>query len=88
MKPSPRVVRNFYVLAQVDGMKSPISGGPRLRDGGLTLTLYQRSGGNVETALKLNCFARCDGTLRVEVNVLLPWSFDETDGQLRIETKR
>lgn len=86
MAPSPRVVRNFFVRGEVDGRRSLVCGGPRARDGGLTLTLYQRSSGEVETALKLYCIARSNGTLLVEAEPRLSWSFQ--GGKLRIETKR
>jgi hypothetical protein len=86
MPPSPRVVRNFWLKGIMDGRRSPIRGGPRARDGGLTLTLYQRSGGEVRAALSLHCLAHSDGTLVVEVEACLSWSF--LDGTLRIETKR
>ncbi len=88
MAPSPRVVRNFFVRGEVDGRRSKISGGPRARDGGLTLTLYQRDGGEVELALKVHCFACSNGTLRLEVVPALPWKFADSNGKLHIETKR
>ena len=88
MAPSPKVVRNFWLKGAVDGRRSLIRGGPRAREGGLSLTLYQRSVGSIETALRLHCFACSDGTLRVEVEPVLPWSFTDRDGRLRIETKR
>lgn len=86
MPPSPRVVRNFWLKGTVDGRRSSIRGGPRTRDGGFLLTLYQRSGGEVSAALSLHGLALSDGTLVVEVKASLSWSFQ--DGTLRIETKR
>lgn len=88
MPPSPRVVRNFWLRGEVDGRLSRVSGGPRARDGGLRLTLYQRDRGKIETALKVLCFASSDGTLRIEVEPVLPYSFSDTDGTIRIETNR
>jgi hypothetical protein len=88
MKPSPRVVRNFYVRAEVDGRRSLVSGGPRARDGGLALTLYQRRNGEAATAIEIYCFALPDGRLVVEVKPILPHSFERKSGTLRIETKR
>jgi hypothetical protein len=84
----PRAVRNFWVAGDVDGRRSRISGGPRARDGGISLTLYQRKEGGVTEALKVECLACEDGTLRVEVEPVLPFRFIRTSGKLRIETKR
>ncbi len=84
----PRVVRNFWVAGDVDGRRSRISGGPRARDGGLSLTLYQRKEGGVAVALKVECHSRSDGTLSLEVEPALPFKFTREDGKLRIETKR
>jgi len=84
----PRVVRNFWVAGEVDGRRTRIGGGPRARDGGVSLTLYQRDNGEVAVALKVHCMACTDGTLRLEVEPVLPFIFVTTDGRLRIETRR
>ena len=84
----PRVVRNFWVAGEVDGRRTRIGGGPRARDGGISLTLYQRDDGEVATALKVHCIASSDGTLRLEVEPVLPFKFARRDGRLRIETRR
>jgi hypothetical protein len=83
----PRTVRNFWIHARVDGRESRVCGGPRAKDGGLSLTLYQRSDGNVVAALQVNCFALSDGSLRLEVEPLLPLTLPNTK-ELVIETKR
>ena len=84
----PRVVRNFWVAGEVDGRRTRIRGGPRRRDGGVSLTLYQRADGEVATALKVHCIACADGTLCLEVEPVLPFTFVPRDGRLRIETRR
>ena len=84
----PRVVRNFWIAGDVDGRRSPVSGGPRGRDGGLSLTLYQRTEGQVAASLRVHCSAGRDGTLALEVEPVLPFRFARRDGKLRIETKR
>jgi hypothetical protein len=88
MASSPRAVRNFWVTGEIDGRRNPISGGPRARDGGISLTLYQRSEGSIETSLKVSCSASPDGTLRVEVAPVLPFRLTRRDGTLKIVTKR
>jgi hypothetical protein len=84
----PRAVRNFWVAGDVDGRRSRITGGPRARDGGISLTLFQRNKGCVAEVLKMKCLAREDGTLSLEVEPVLPFRFTRRDGKLRIETKR
>jgi hypothetical protein len=84
----PRVVRNFWLEADVDGRISTVAGGPRGKDGGITLRIYQRSGGEVKTALRIECHACRDGTLRLDAKPALPHRLDRKAGTLRIETKR
>ena len=38
-------MRNFYMESQVDGRKTLITGGPRTKDGGMVITLYQKEKG-------------------------------------------
>jgi len=83
----PRNVRNFWIHAQVDGRRSRVCGGPRRKDGGLSLTLYQRSGGTIVAALQVECLALTDGTLRLEASPFRPFTVSDTS-ELRIETKR
>ena len=47
----PRVVRNFWLEADVDGRVSTVAGGPRGKDGGITLRIYQRSGGEEDVEI-------------------------------------
>jgi hypothetical protein len=84
----PRIVRNFWVAGDVDGRRSTLSGGPRGRDGGLSLTLYQRMEGQIAASLRVRCSACRDGTLSLEVEPVLPFRFARRDGKLRIKTKR
>lgn len=84
----PRIVRNFWLSADVDGRKSRITGGPRGRDGGVTLRIYQRSGGEVKAALTVRCHACRDGTLRLKVTPSLSNRLDRGSGTFHIETKR
>ena len=84
----PRHVRNFWVEGRVDGRRSPVTGGPRARDGGVSLTLYQREAGAVRTALTIECRALNDGTLRITVSPSLPSTFTCRSRTLQIETKR
>ena len=52
-----RTVRNFWLEATIDGRRTRLVGGPRAKDGGMSLTLYQRSGGSVACALEISCLS-------------------------------
>ena len=61
------VVRNFYLEADIDGMKTKVASGPKAKDGGMTVYLHQRDDGDiVHNALKIRCTER-DGKLLTEV---------------------
>lgn len=47
--------RNFWVCADIEGRQTLLEGGPKRRDGGLSLKLYQRDEGAIETALTISC---------------------------------
>lgn len=59
-------VRNFWIEVDIDGRKTPLCGGPRRKDGGMDVSLYQRDEGNVELALHIRCFER-NGKLTIVV---------------------
>jgi hypothetical protein len=82
----PRMVRNFWIDARIDGRRSVLRGGPRSKEGGLALTLYQRREGDVSAALVVTCIACTDGMLCLSVEPRLP-SLTE-DRRLVIKTRR
>lgn len=49
------MVRNFYLEASVDGRKTDVGTGPRAKDGGMNLTVYQRNKGAIETVVSVYC---------------------------------
>lgn len=51
-------VRNFYVNCEIDNRATALTGGPATKNGGLYLTLYQRSDNEVVTAIKINCYEK------------------------------
>jgi len=66
----PRNVRNFWLIANVDGRATPVETGPRAKDGGFSLTVLMREGGAVSgTRLYVTGYALSDGQLRVDVSV-------------------
>lgn len=60
----PRVVRNFWVDAQIDGRQTALSGGPTGAGGGFDLTIKQRDvdgDGNVMVTTAYEIMGRADG---------------------------
>lgn len=74
-------VRNFYVEADIDGRQTTLGGGPRSKDGEMTVCLYQRVEGCISDPVKIKCRER-NGVLTTEI-------FDP-DGNLiyKYESKR
>lgn len=64
----PRCVRNFWLSARIDGRRSSFASGPRSKEGGFHLDIYQRDGGEVSTRpLRITGVCR-DGKLAVSVH--------------------
>ena len=62
----PRCVRNFWLTADIDGMRSQFASGPRGRDGGFRLEIRMRDHGEISPPLLV--WGRClDGQLKVTV---------------------
>lgn len=60
-------VRNFYVEADIDGRQTKLGGGPKAKDGEMTVHIHQRSDGDiVSDAVKIRCTER-NGELMTEV---------------------
>lgn len=60
-------VRNFYVEADIDGRQTTLGGGPKAKDGGMTVLIHQRHDGDVVYhAVKIRCTER-NGELLTEV---------------------
>jgi hypothetical protein len=54
-------VRNFWVDGDVDGRETALSGGPRAKNGGMSIKILQRDNGNIVTAYKIYCGVSPDG---------------------------
>lgn len=50
-------VRNFWIAADVDGYQNLLEGGPRRKDGGLDVTIYQRDDGSITHPIRIFCRA-------------------------------
>ena len=73
-------VRNFYVDIKADGRETPITGGSRLKDGGMSGKIYIRNEGDIDVGVNIDAREQ-NGQL-----ILRVWS---TDGQeIVVETTR
>lgn len=48
-------MRNFWLTADIDGRKTPLAGGARAKDGGMTVEIRQRAKGNSVVAFTIVC---------------------------------
>ena len=62
------MVRNFWVEANIDGRQTDLTGGPRRKDGGMEIDLYQREDGYISRPIKIKC-REWDGKLITEIYV-------------------
>ena len=62
-------MRNFYMKSMVDGRKTPITGGPRSKDGGMFITLYQKEKGESVEILNVTSSVLPDGKLRTVIRM-------------------
>ena len=49
-------VRNFYVYGLIDGRKTPLTGGPQSKNGGMFLKITQRDKGGIRDAALIHCW--------------------------------
>jgi len=66
-------MRNFYLTAGIDGRKEPLCGGPRAKDGEMTVEIRQRDEGCSVVAFTLNCH---------ELNGILTTSVIDRNGKI------
>jgi len=70
-------VRNFWVEADIDGYNSTPAGGPRRKDGGMDITVYQREDGGIKTAVQIFCRSLGEKLItKVEINGKLVGKFE------------
>ena len=63
----PKNVRNFWLSARIDGRNSLLEGGPQSKDGGFSLAIFQRDGGDVREAAIIEG-REIDGVLTLRIN--------------------
>ena len=49
-------LRNFWIEASIDGRRTDLEGGPRAKDGGMGVTIYQRDNGSKVTSATVSCY--------------------------------
>ena len=59
-------VRNFYVEADIDGRETILGGGPRNKEGGMTVKIFQRIDGGISHPIKI-VSRECNGELTTEI---------------------
>ena len=59
-------VRNFYVEADIDGRQTMLGGGPRNKEDGMKVCIYQRVDGAISDPIKIICTEH-DGVLTTEI---------------------
>lgn len=78
--PKPKPVRNWWITTEIDGRATTLAGGPRSKDGGFTLRIYQRDEGEIDTA------AIIEGKIAHDGELLLIYEIAGNNGSYR--TKR
>ena len=59
-------VRNFWIDAYIDGRQTVLSGGPKNKEGGMEVCIYQREEGGIISAVHIKCVEQ-NGRLATEV---------------------
>jgi hypothetical protein len=78
----PRVTRNFWIEANIDGRSSTLEGGPRGRRGEFSLVVYIRDNGSVLRAVTVSGQAMSDGTLAVHASAASDVTNDSQTGHV------
>ena len=63
----PRNTRNFWIEGQIDGRNSELSGGPRNKDGGISVKIKQRNNKGITEAIRIDGIADSEGNLSLKV---------------------
>lgn len=59
-------VRNFWINAYIDGRQTVLSGGPKNKEGGMRIEIYQREEGGIVNAVEIKC-VEYSGRLATEI---------------------
>lgn len=82
------MVRNFWVDGYIDGRQTVLAGGPKSKDGGMGINIFQRDEGGIEEAVCIRCW-EIGGKLITTVSAKVPCVEGyEMQEVARYETKR
>jgi len=73
-------MRNFWLEGNIDGRKSPITGGPQSKDGGFRLNVRMRDNGESVVGLRI------EG--RVVDHQLILTAYNDEGDEVHISTRR
>jgi hypothetical protein len=59
--------RNFWIDASIDGRKTPLTGGPRSKDGGFDLRIFMRSDSGIISPVYIRGWAGGDNQLHLDI---------------------
>ena len=59
-------MRPFYIVAEIEGRKTPLTGGPQRKDGKANVYVLVRDNGESICAYEIKCYSK-DGKLKVDV---------------------
>jgi len=62
------MVRNFWIDANIEGRQTMLSGGPRRKDGGMSVYISQRKDGEIITPIQITCYEH-NGILKTTVTI-------------------
>jgi hypothetical protein len=82
-------VHNFQIHGRVDGRETGLNAGPRSKDGGISITVYMRDEGGIETGVTVSGRATSDGRLVLDVAPGTAGTVTATEGGgFTVETTR
>ena len=61
-------VRNFWIEADIDGRQSTLAGGPRNKNDGMEIDIYQRDDGTIYHAVDIWCHVDPEGNLVTQIH--------------------
>ncbi len=65
------MVRNFWIDGYIDGRQTVLSGGPKNKEGGMAVNIFQRDEGGIEEAVCIRC-GEINGRLVTTVTAKVP----------------
>lgn len=61
-------MRNWWIVVEIDGRTTTLKGGPRSKEGGFTLTVYQRDKGESIPVVDVEGIALGGGRLKLKID--------------------